>query len=968
MKKVLLILWVLLLAVLSPAFSATEAELFSEAESYYRAGNFLLALDTYAEFIQTYPLSDRVADTQYRRGVSLFRLGRFREALTVFEEIERRYRSTRFFDYIYFWRGVAYFRLESYPQAGQALGVFLEAVEDRELTPQAYLYKARAEIALQDFRDASVDLKALVDGYPASESALYGLVLLMYSYLQQGRYQEIEELAGTSRRDALSEQRKDLFDLYTAEALWNDNRAEEAQKLFDRLRSAEEQVASVAYRRLFVAAAQRGELSRMEALVRQAESQFAGAPEVLEDLWVQVGVESYQQGKFDLSEYFLNKVWSLPKKEEIRETVPLYLAELSIQDENLNRAAALLEEYVATNPDTADLTLLKLGDVRLLQGDYATAEQIYSKYLADHPDSASFKEALYLLAYSQFRQGDLVSALALAEDQLQSVTDPSLRELRADWYKLTVVLHRRRGEPAKAVSRLREYVDLYPGDLKARIDLLKLLFALEDYSGVVSGTNGMRQEFPDLAEVNPYVHLLSNYLRGLSEISRKRYASALEALNKVSKEGVDKEELSAIWPYTLYYQGWAHYRIGEYEAARNRVAILLETEPSHPLLPESLFLAGWASFSLADYRASSQYFARLAKMNTPESDKSAYLQARSLMNLRDLDTAAVLLKTHYTTRPNSSFADDALFEYAGIQAKLGKSAEAADAYARLANSYPKSPLAEESLYKRGEVYSAGGRYQQSKDAFYQYRTRFPRGRLVDAALYWGGLAAYELGERFGAVLHWERLLDNFPLSPFRPDVLRRTAEVYADRGDQKKAMELYTLLIEEYPEEAAVYNAAQKIDELRYLLQGLSDREAVLSSIIGAEGGARTAKGREAMIELSRLYIYEGSRRMDLALEMLQKVVDRGEPVTAAQAQFLIGEYYYRKSDPVQAAREFLQAGYLNPDDPDQLAASIYRAAEMMYLAGNMTDVRELVGRLEQHFPGSQWTEEAEKLLEGGRR
>jgi TolA-binding protein len=206
------------------------------------------------------------------------------------------------------------------------------------------------------------------------------------------------------------------------------------------------------------------------------------------------------------------------------------------------------------------------------------------------------------------------------------------------------------------------------------------------------------------------------------------------------------------------------------------------------------------------------------------------------------------------------------------------------------------------------------------------------------------------------------------LSPFRPDALRRTAEVYADRGDQKKAIELYTLLNEEYPEEAAVYNTAQRIDELRYSLQGFSDREAVLSSIIGAEGGATTSKGREAMIELSRLYIYEGSRRMDLALEMLQKVVDRGEPLTASQAQFLIGEYYYRKSEPVQAAREFLKAGYLNPDDPDQMAASIFRAAEMMYLAGNMTDVRELVGRLEQHFPDSQWTEEAKKLLEGGRR
>jgi len=267
---------------------------------------------------------------------------------------------------------------------------------------------------------------------------------------------------------------------------------------------------------------------------------------------------------------------------------------------------------------------------------------------------------------------------------------------------LAVVLHRRRGEQAEAVSRLREYVDLYPEDLKARIDLLKLLFDLEDYSAIVGETSRIRQEFPDLEERDLYVYLLSNYLRGLSEISRKRYDSALEALNRISREAAGQTGLTAIWPYTLYYQGWAYYRSGKYERARDRVTLLMETEPSHPLLPQALFLSGWASFSLADYRGSSQYFARLAKMNTPESDKSAFLQARSLVNLRDLDTAAVLFKSHYTTRPNSSFADDALFEYAGIQAELGKTAEAADAYVKLANTYPRSPLAEESDRPRAQ--------------------------------------------------------------------------------------------------------------------------------------------------------------------------------------------------------------------------------------------------------------------------
>jgi TolA-binding protein len=97
-------------------------------------------------------------------------------------------------------------------------------------------------------------------------------------------------------------------------------------------------------------------------------------------------------------------------------------------------------------------------------------------------------------------------------------------------------------------------------------------------------------------------------------------------------------------------------------------------------------------------------------------------------------------------------------------------------------------------------------------------------------------------------------------------------------------------------------------------------------------------------------------------------VVQKQEPGTTAQGEFLLGEYYYRKNDPVKAAEEFLKAAYTNPQDRDLMAASIYRAAEMMSLAGRRADVRELVGRLEQHFPGSPWTAEARKLMEGGSR
>jgi TolA-binding protein len=355
-------------------------------------------------------------------------------------------------------------------------------------------------------------------------------------------------------------------------------------------------------------------------------------------------------------------------------------------------------------------------------------------------------------------------------------------------------------------------------------------------------------------------------------------------------------------------------------------------------------------------------------MNTDLSTKAAFLQGRSLVNLEQLDEASQVFRAIYTREPDSGFADDALFESASILAEQGRWSDAAATYGQLADRYAGSPLAEEALYKRAEVLGSAGEYQKAKDAYLEYRRRFPKGRLVDASLYWGGLASSELGEKFEAVLQWERLIETYPESPFVVDALRRTADAYADRGDYRRAIQLYTSLNERFPEEARSYGVPRRLDELRFQLQGLSDREAVLSSIIGREGGARTQKGREAMIELSRMYIYEGSGRVELAFQMLQSVVEKKDPATTAQSEFLLGEYYYRKNNPVKASEEFLKAAYTNPEDRDLMAASIYRAAEMMSLAGRRADVQELVGRLEQHFPGSPWTAEARKLTEGGSR
>jgi TolA-binding protein len=963
MKKTLAALVLLLVA--AGAFTESEEEMLAEADNQYRAGNFLLAYEAFGDFVSEFPLSDRVADAQYRRAVSLVRIGRLQEALELFGEIERSYRSTRYFPYVPFWQGTSWLRLEQYEQAAKAFAVFLAGSRDPELVPQALLSRARAYLALGDVGAAARDLETLVREHPGSAARGRGVVLLAFAYLRQARASEVLELGAQIPPEALPEASRDLYRLYRAEALWALGRTAEAVPEYKSLQKAPNEVAAVAYRRLFMAVEPEGDLAQMQALVQQAESRFAGSPERLQDLWVQIGIESVRQNRLDLAEYFLSRVWNLSDRRALPDSVPIYLAEVRLRRQSPQEAAALLEDYLALKPERTERVLLRLGEVRLRQDDFSTAAGIFERFLKDFPSSASFVEAGYRLAYARFRLGQLDAARELGNRLLREYPDNPARQ---DVYRLLVAVERRRGQPKEAVSLLASYVELYPQDVKARLDLLKLYFTLREYAALVSEAGRLQQAFPALKDQDPYAFLLSSYLRGLAEVARKQYRNASSALAPITREGAVKANLEAIYPYALYYQAWAQYRLGQFKEARDRAAALLEGYPNHALFADALYLAGWCSFSLADYRPAASYFARLVKAEGETADKALFLQARSLANLGGEQEAAQIYRTLFTVHARSDFADDALFEYAGILAERGVTDEAAAAYRDVVQRFPASPLVEEALYKRAEVFSTGKRYAQARDAFFEYRSRFPKGRLVDASLYWGGIASFELGESFGAVLHWEKLIDGYKDSPFRADALRRTAEAYAERGDYAKALALLTTLYNEYPEEAKVYGTAQRMDELRYRMRGASNREAALSSVIGKEGGARTAKGREAMIELAQLYIYEGQSRLELALPMLQAVVDRQDPPTAAWAQYLIGEYHFRKGNTAQAAQEFLKAASANPQDADRTAASLLRAAEMMKLAGRSRDVRELVGRLEQYFPGSQWTAEGRRLLEGGNR
>jgi TolA-binding protein len=943
------------------AFAETEAKDFREAENHYSSGNYLLALELFDSFVKTNPLSDRFGDAEYRRGMCLFHLERYGEALDIFERLKQRRTPSRYSDYISLWLGITSYHLADYPKSLQSLETFLawaRESRDRELIPQALYYRGLSELALENYPAASASFSRLTTEYPAFPRNSHSVVLLSFALLKQRAYERILAMDPGS----LEESWRNRYLIYRAEALWELGRSGEAEALFSDLLSAQTDIAAAAYRYLFLSAQQREDLTAMQALVREAEQRFVSSPQILKEIWLRVGIASYRQDSPDLAYFFLRKVWDVEDKREIPPVVPLYLAEIDIAAGELDRAADLLEQYLAVAGTEQPDAILRLADIRLKQENFPAAELLYARAMELFTDPERSREAGYFLAYTKFRLGDLDSARELTARLRASLAPEAAyaRELAA----LEVTVNQRANRWQEVLNQLRSYKSAYPEDLEARENLIKTLFSRKLYRELILETNQLFRLFPRLEAEEPALYVLAGYLRGLAQIVEKQYQGARLSLGAIGAAAAEEAGLAIIYPYALYYQGWANYRLAEYLEARVLLLRLLEGFPTHRLIPEALFLAGWCSFSLGDYREAADAFARLAKMNEPLSVKAAFLQGKSLLNLDSLEEAARVFENSLTQ--DSPFADDALFELAGIRTRQGRSREAAESYWNLVHRYPLSPLREEALFKRAVVYRQSGEARLAKEAYSEYRSQFPRGKLVDASLYWSGRTADELGEPFEAVLYWQKLTENYPQSPFRADALKRTADAYAARGNHRLALELLSEMIAEYPQEARAAGAEQRAEELRYLLLGLTDQEARLSAVIGREGGARTAAGRGAMIELSRLYIYEGSNRIDLAHEMLLSVIEKKDSETIAPAQYLLGEYFYRKSDLGRAAEEFLRVPLLDSGDNDLIAASIFRAAEMMQLAGRSGDTRALVERLRQYFPDSQWTEEATDLLERG--
>ncbi len=974
---------VVLLLVSLPSIAQSDGrDVFQEAEVRFRNGDYELALDRYRALVRDYPFSSHVPDAQFRIGMVQNRLGRYEDALSTFRRVETRFRSTQFIDLLPFWMGMTRYYLSDFDAAIGDLNRFLDGDPQDSVARQALLYRALSRDRTGE--DPREDVERVLELAESPVDEPYATAILMRSLMRSGLAGETIDLYESFDASELDEGWRERIELYAAEAYRSQGNIERAMTLYRGLEDASADVAVIAFQRQFEWATGEDDRGEVDRIVRQAEVNLRGRTDVLASFWQRIGVNSFLAGSFDLAELYLSRVWDLRDRQEVPGLVPMYLAEVHVERGDPARAQGILEDALEQSDDETERIMVRLGGIHIKQQEYEAAAERLAAATEQFPEGAFTGQAAYQRAFALFQIDRLEEAIAVIRDANErGVTGGFSREMR----RLRASAHRGLGELDESIDHYRSYLAETPDDSATRLEYTKVLFLAERYEQVNEQVSELYDRAPDLRERDPSAFLQAEYLEGLARVARRQYEQAVAALESLrdfefvsGSDGSDGEgsgggavdELSTIYPHGLYYLGWSYYRLGEWEAATGILSEVVAFDHGHERAPRSAYIAGWSAFSGGDYEGAREMLERLKDLDADDAllVEGRYLLAQVHRELNDFDDAAEEFAAIYEDFPDSGYAAEALYEHASLMADQENTDEAAELYGQVFERFPDRDIGVEALYRRGEVYFSAGEYEAARDAWLTYRGEAEGDRLFAASLYWSGAASLELEETGAALLVWNRLIDEFPDSSFRFDAMAGAAEIYEQRGDLRQALNLYTEMAGRYEERAAEIEAQERIDELVLRIGGLGEREASLLVRIEQGQRAGSSDGREAILELARLVIYEGvtdSPNRRLVLPLLREVTGREDedPERAARAQFLIGEWYHQQDENSDAAEAFLEAAGMYRADEDLSAQSLYRAANSYRRSGRSEEViREIVETMRDEFPGSEWTAEAERILE----
>ncbi len=398
------------------------------------------------------------------------------------------------------------------------------------------------------------------------------------------------------------------------------------------------------------------------------------------------------------------------------------------------------------------------------------------------------------------------------------------------------------------------------------------------------------------------------------------------------------------------------YRLKRYSEASEQLSAFLQQHPGSPQFAEALYLLGESLYYQQSYDRAGEYY-RQALAMSPSSAWAPYAQYGVIWSLFHREQYAESLaacQAFWQRFANDPLSDGVMFVEGASLSRMERSAEAADVFARLTDTYPTSDWCDDAWLWWGEALFRVGRYA---GAAATYRTALAQlgseqSDVMDELGYNLGWALVQDGrfdearEAFGQVV--ERNSDE----QLVVSSLCRLGDLAYDERDYQHAIEAYDRVLKEHPDSYFADIAQYQLGLCLVQLGREDDARLAFQSLLSHFTGSKWSG--QARLQLGMAFFRQHNYQRAIEEWELLLADRQGDPELKAQALFQIGNACYNAGEYARAKTVYQQ---VLSEHADQAVApsAHYQLAWTVAQQGDIPEAKRQFQRYLEQNPSSEF-------------
>ncbi len=487
------------------------------------------------------------------------------------------------------------------------------------------------------------------------------------------------------------------------------------------------------------------------------------------------------------------------------------------EKENYGAAEKYLAESIRALSRISQEDYYQLGYVYYKNGSCKEAVEQMQKLTSQ--DNEMVQNAMFILGQCYTKMGDKANAKAAFVRASKMKYDEAVTE--ESHFNIAKITYEQ-GNNTETLTLLKDFIRLYPNssyNSEAQNLLADVFFKTKSYEEAIRTIEGMKN-------INSQIkasYQKMTFYRAMEYYSNNQMAQADEYLNKSLTFLTDRslEALAYYWKADIAHLKERYEESNQWLVKFNPLASYISTEHSSRVSAGSgFYLQGYNSYKKRDFVSAQILFSKALENLKNEKDAvvqtTVYPDAR--MRLSDSyymqkKYSEALVNYSQVMNSKAKGADYAAYQSAMIQGLTGNINGKIEGLEKTASNYPNSTYADDALFELGNTYNHVGRGAEAIFTFRSLIKNYPKSEFVPYAYNRIGLIQYNQDKPQEALASYKHVIQNYPKTEASQEALIAVKDVYISLGDPNGYFDLMKqfpgAMISTSAQDSIVYQVAE---------------------------------------------------------------------------------------------------------------------------------------------------------------